>query len=375
MSSTSLSTAPSHVSPWRLPADLPLAPTNAEAGPSDPSLLKRRRSDAQNEATRLQSPSTRPGKRVRQGTPVPAAADEVNSLAPAAPETEAYLSGLSVPDVFASTATGLSSAPFEIDLTIHNQLPQTSEGERSILFSDQKRGGDEAQDDLARLVDEECLSPNAETATAPLDAGGDKFREERGTDIFETGDFAPDPEMQDGEGEDEEARAAMQESQDLNDLEDRDRDGGEAMSAEASLFLPASTIASGSAGPAGSSRPAVSSIAPLAAEARIRPQAQRFGSEVRVRGLLYPTAATDGIEEEDLEVEDSGSYHSGDSSEFEMDYRPVLERTAVKHDIGTFVDGLGRSMCEEEEGVEVEKFKVVDRLGEGECHILKRTVR
>jgi hypothetical protein len=56
-------------------------------------------------------------------------------------------------------------------------------------------------------------------------------------------------------------------------------------------------------------------------------------------------------------------YHSGDTDDFEMDHRPVLERTAVKRDIKNFVASL--SFLQDHE-----LYKVVDRLGEGElfCH-------
>jgi hypothetical protein len=59
------------------------------------------------------------------------------------------------------------------------------------------------------------------------------------------------------------------------------------------------------------------------------------------------------------ESSEGGSYHSGDSSDFEMDHRPVLERTAVKRDIRDFEDSM---YLIRENG-----YKVIDRLGEGEC--------
>lgn len=59
------------------------------------------------------------------------------------------------------------------------------------------------------------------------------------------------------------------------------------------------------------------------------------------------------------ESSEGGSYHSGDSSDFEMDHRPVLERTAVKRDIRDFEDSM---FLIRENG-----YKVIDRLGEGGC--------
>ena len=55
------------------------------------------------------------------------------------------------------------------------------------------------------------------------------------------------------------------------------------------------------------------------------------------------------------------SYHSGDSDMYEMDHRPVLERTEVKRDIREFVASLKTLRVKQ-------KYQVVDRLGEGESH-------
>ncbi|WVQ95610.1 hypothetical protein IAU59_002708 [Kwoniella sp. CBS 9459] len=56
------------------------------------------------------------------------------------------------------------------------------------------------------------------------------------------------------------------------------------------------------------------------------------------------------------------SYHSGDSDEYEMEHRPVLDRTAIKRDIKSFTESLTLLR----EGVNgYIPFKVVDRLGEG----------
>jgi cell division control protein 7 len=57
------------------------------------------------------------------------------------------------------------------------------------------------------------------------------------------------------------------------------------------------------------------------------------------------------------------SYHSGDTDEYEMSHRPVLERTAIKKDIKRFVESV--SCLKDPESGEV-AYRVVDRLGEGE---------
>jgi hypothetical protein len=71
--------------------------------------------------------------------------------------------------------------------------------------------------------------------------------------------------------------------------------------------------------------------------------------------------------EDQPEQEDEGPlvYHSGDTDDFEMDYRPVMDRTAVKRDIRLMCDGIVGLEC----GADAEEdmaYKVVDRLGEGE---------
>ncbi|ORY26611.1 kinase-like domain-containing protein [Naematelia encephala] len=87
----------------------------------------------------------------------------------------------------------------------------------------------------------------------------------------------------------------------------------------------------------------------------------------RMSLVLDRQAGSQMIEKEDEEEEEDeagpNSYHSGDTEDFEMEHRPVLERTAVKWDIKRFVDGIAHA-----EGMQVNgevAYKVVDRLGEG----------
>ncbi|OXM81671.1 cell division control protein 7 [Cryptococcus neoformans Bt63] len=56
------------------------------------------------------------------------------------------------------------------------------------------------------------------------------------------------------------------------------------------------------------------------------------------------------------------SYHSGDTEDYEMDHRPVLQRTAVKKDIRDFTNSLSLLRDGSIHGI---PYKVVDRLGEG----------
>lgn len=61
--------------------------------------------------------------------------------------------------------------------------------------------------------------------------------------------------------------------------------------------------------------------------------------------------------------EDEVEYHSGDTEDFEMDHRPVLERAGVKRDIRAFMESIDVLA----EGDESRRdYQIVDRLGEGE---------
>nr|ODN89954.1 CDC7 protein kinase [Cryptococcus depauperatus CBS 7841] len=56
------------------------------------------------------------------------------------------------------------------------------------------------------------------------------------------------------------------------------------------------------------------------------------------------------------------SYHSGDTDDYEMGHRPILQRTAIKKDIRDFTQSIGILR----DGVDGEEaYRVVDRLGEG----------
>lgn len=72
-----------------------------------------------------------------------------------------------------------------------------------------------------------------------------------------------------------------------------------------------------------------------------------------------------GEEEQQWEMEQPlspQSYHSGDTDEYEMDHRPVLERTAIKKDIRKFADSL---TCLKDPETGEFAYRIVDRLGEG----------
>lgn len=68
-------------------------------------------------------------------------------------------------------------------------------------------------------------------------------------------------------------------------------------------------------------------------------------------------------EEFQEEADGPQSYHSGDTDDYEMHHRPVLERTAVKRDIRKMTESMATLVDHDTQEL---LFKVVDRLGEGE---------
>jgi cell division control protein 7 len=90
-----------------------------------------------------------------------------------------------------------------------------------------------------------------------------------------------------------------------------------------------------------------------------RPHPRRSSRPDRMSQVLDQAQIT-GTQDADACPEEysSGSYHSGDSDEFDMGHRPLLERTAVKRDIKEFLAGFPEMMAE--------RYAIVDRLGEGE---------
>lgn len=76
----------------------------------------------------------------------------------------------------------------------------------------------------------------------------------------------------------------------------------------------------------------------------------------------FPLEAEWDEEDEAEDPYSDESYHSGDTEDFEMDHRPVLQRTAVKKDIRDFTNSLSLLRDGSIHGI---PYKVVDRLGEG----------
>lgn len=77
----------------------------------------------------------------------------------------------------------------------------------------------------------------------------------------------------------------------------------------------------------------------------------------------FPLEAEWDEEDEAEDAYSDESYHSGDTEDYEMDHRPVLQRTAVKKDIRDFTNSLSLLRDGSIHGI---PYKVVDRLGEGE---------
>jgi hypothetical protein len=102
------------------------------------------------------------------------------------------------------------------------------------------------------------------------------------------------------------------------------------------------------------------------------PRSRMRSAELRAPKLI-PAEEYMCDEEGDMLFDDTQSYHSGNSDEYEMDHRPILERTAVKKDIEDFVRPLDEMWAESEdmgEPVCIRKYHVVDRLGEGMHSVL-----
>ncbi|KIS00442.1 CDC7 protein kinase [Cryptococcus deuterogattii 2001/935-1] len=76
----------------------------------------------------------------------------------------------------------------------------------------------------------------------------------------------------------------------------------------------------------------------------------------------FPLEAEWDEEDEAEDAYSDESYHSGDTEDYEMDHRPVLQRTAVKKDIRDFTNSLSLLRDGSVYGI---PYRVVDRLGEG----------
>ena len=337
MSSTSLSPAPSQSSEPLVSFPLPRPPKNLVSNTSVAETSKPRKRS-------LESSSEDPApKRNREATPI---CDVPNdSTSGDRPPGEQNASA----PVHTTTA-GPSS--YTADDT--GRVAATSD--RSVLFSEQaatKRSGhDRTPNDRLRVVQADDDRERTNTA------GGNVFLPEDGEDDDDdhdddedeveeeqTGEYDPDDE------EYPEANGHHEESQDQNDLIEDDENGADPPAWQKGPHTIASTYL-----PGPSKRPSDQMSRVLEGTTT-----SRFLHHITV--TRYPVASENGETDHSDDPPPASSYHSGNSDDFEMAHRPLLERTEIKRDIKVFVESLGQEFKERSTGIH--RYKVVDRLGEG----------
>ena len=279
-----------------------------------------------------------PDKPVREVTPIGDICDLSNSAEPQVGGQNA--SALAYP----TTVAGPSSAPAQEG---DSRRPATSDDEEeSRLFSEQA------------LVDGTGRKPRKRPRRRwEVEVGGD--RED------DSGDFLPEEDMDEqryrlspGTGHDddegEENNGNLEESQDHNDVDGAD-DGAESPAWLKEPRILPSTVPGGSPRTLGHDR-----------MSRFLDPTFRSAPTHHVqqpKNLLHQAADGSEIESPSL----PSSYHSGDSDEYWMAHRPVLERTEVKLDIKCFLQSLGL-VSNLDTGRY--RYKVIDRLGEGMHDVL-----
>jgi len=290
------------------------------------------------------SPRHSPNKRVRErsATPLPA---EDESITTSIDVERAVEVDQNVSAGYGTTLAGPSSYARMEYIKAEDEAGQTSET-GSVLFSEQvDTQQSQASGSTAMKGNLGDYIPQPDPAMVPpTEATGDSRDESLRTgDVFETED---EEDGVVGEGEQEmdpdEGNEMLEESHDNQDDNDDDEDGG----ATPKWLTEQHTLVA------------------ERRDAMTRIIEGREGIEVIQEQAGYQGLEGQGTEDE--EESDDGpfehSYHSGDTDDYEMDHRPVLERTAIKRDIRQFTDNL-TSLRDATTG-EI-AYKVVDRLGEG----------
>jgi len=351
MSSTSLSPAPSEASTSRVPRS-PLKPVkflhpNTYIAPKS---VKRRRAPSSEPY-----PPAQP-KRIRDGTPICQEAEDSTSG-----DRPAGGQNASVP-AYTTTAAGPSSYAAQEDDP--GLVAVTSDGgEGSVLFSENAAIGTKGK---TTIMDGDIGHRQANGSGRRDDApAGDDFLPEEGVDGHGDGqDLGEEPREDGSEGEDEaceEDGGAHEESQDQNDVNEEDEDG-----AEPPAWLKEPQIISSRALPdSWSSLPLDRMSRVLEAKMEPEPKPRPALSHHIASWAKVPNAEDKEVLSDDPPASPS-SYHSGDSDDFVMAHRPILERTEIKRDIKAFVSSLGTygsDMFEPLTGLC--RYPVIDRLGEG----------
>ena len=337
------------------------------------------------------SKSHSPRKRVRSGTPVLslyeselAEGNEASAL-----DYNTTVAGPSsrIPLQRRSNGTGgdaeleCSQSNDMVQAMAGGQTSETGDGADSVLFSEHNLQSAKSGMSTSTVVkgnlrdyipqpDETVIVPHTE-ATEDLGEyinDDDDVEEEEvvvpavgDADLPEKGGCEDDEDMEDQEEEPDE----MEESHDRNDEEEEEGDPGDDAAATPAWLTEQYSLVpepvdqmtrileeknKRTASREGPSRPT---------STRVAGNSTRSDQELGV--------AEKGDEEDDEDIPTSpGSYHSGDTDQYDMYHRPILERTAIKHDIKRFVNNLS-CLVDEETGDMV--YRVVDRLGEGKSSI------
>nr|XP_031862507.1 uncharacterized protein CI109_002004 [Kwoniella shandongensis]KAA5529579.1 hypothetical protein CI109_002004 [Kwoniella shandongensis] len=350
--------------------------------PTNPAFTARKKRQHHEEATSSASGSSprRGIKRVREATPI---CDEIEGEG-----TSSYLvADASTAAPYTTTVAGPSSyAQRDAEVL---ETSEGGDGEGSVLFSEQaggtfvvgRTGGrDDLEDTLTTLVNDDD----------DHDEGGEEEAKAGDGEGEEEGDFF----VEEGDGEEEQQQTAYETEeyflvqdyeshQQILSPENLEEENTLVNPQPATIDLRAvmpppldtrshqsqlSTSSRHSGGPASAPAPPPPATATnndrmtqILENRSIGNGTNRHNhSFVELNEETYSDEVV--AEEERDDLPSPSSYHSGDSDDYEMDHRPVLERTAIKRDIRAFTESLTLLS----EGVNgYRPYKIVDRLGEG----------
>ncbi|KAK8850506.1 hypothetical protein IAR55_004424 [Kwoniella newhampshirensis] len=368
---TEQSTSTSTRSHLTVPRRQTLSTSTARPTAAASSRSINKRTHAQNESPNSSPPASpkRPTKRVREATPI---CDEQEDMEEISSYRVGGTENASAAAPYATTVAGPSSyAQRDTEIL---ETSEGAEGEGSVLFSEQagilsqggrmdRDTGNVLEDTLTTLVGDDGRGGEADNEDPgdfffEVDDGSQGQEREGGQDIFLIHDeqnYQPQEEVLSPEELDLEETLVDHRPPATIDLRTAMPPPVDTRSHQSQL-----STSSRHSGPA-----SASAAAPTASNDRMtqiiehRPRGTNNHAHSFVE--LNEETYSDGDEEGD-DLPSPSSYHSGDSDEYEMDHRPVLERTAIKRDIKAFTESLSLLS----EGVNgYRPYRIVDRLGEG----------
>ena len=258
----------------------------------------------------------------------------------------------------AVTTTGAEDSGSREDQTIAavTEESEADEGSGSKLFSDQHVGdGQLIETSRTNLMEDDGAS---ETQVNTLEEGKAKVETDSTHEAFLVEDAEEDLDYE------------LEESQDQNDLAEEDEETARERTPTwmddplAALAGPSTNVSElmtrvvERSGP--SRRRGPRSRLVVKDEDEDEPLAMRIARLEDNEAILLAK----GEEYYEEEPRFPSSYHSGDSDEFEMDHRPMLERAAIKTACNWLHTELWMNW---DEDVGEVIYKAVDRLGEGMC--------